>query len=147
MDYPLLVCRLIWQIKPLFWQKKGGFLNFLFRGLSFYGADCIICFRRINHLVVKNHLHSSSGVWEAVSRTGSYGSVREKRERHNRVGILGERTDRQGSQYCLHSPMEPPGPPSNRAHDKAVPQPDPPCSRVHTKLHLASPLCESYKKY
>jgi hypothetical protein len=28
-----------------------------------------ICFRRINHMAVKNHLHSSSGVREAVSGT------------------------------------------------------------------------------
>ncbi len=31
--------------------------------------DCLICFRRINHLVVKNHLHSSSGIREVVSST------------------------------------------------------------------------------
>ncbi len=37
-------------------------------GIVFY---CIICFRRINHLVVKNHLHSSSGVREVVSSTCS----------------------------------------------------------------------------
>jgi hypothetical protein len=30
---------------------------------------CIVCFRRINYLVVKNHLHSSSGVREVVSST------------------------------------------------------------------------------
>jgi hypothetical protein len=35
-------------------------------GIVFY---CIICFRRINHLVVKNHLHSSSGVREDLSST------------------------------------------------------------------------------
>jgi hypothetical protein len=35
-------------------------------GIVFY---CIICFRKINHLVVKNHLHSSSGVREVVSST------------------------------------------------------------------------------
>ncbi len=35
-------------------------------GIVFF---CIICFRRINHLVVKNHLHSSSGVREVVSST------------------------------------------------------------------------------
>ncbi len=35
-------------------------------GIMFY---CIICFRRINHLVVKNHLHSSSGVREVVPST------------------------------------------------------------------------------
>jgi hypothetical protein len=28
-----------------------------------------ICFRRINHMAVENHLHSSSGVWEVVSGT------------------------------------------------------------------------------
>jgi hypothetical protein len=28
-----------------------------------------ICFRRINHMGVKNHLHSSSGVQEVVSGT------------------------------------------------------------------------------
>ncbi len=28
-----------------------------------------ICFRRINHMAVKNHLHSSSGVHEVVSGT------------------------------------------------------------------------------
>jgi hypothetical protein len=28
-----------------------------------------ICFRRINHMAVKNHLHSSSGVQEVVSGT------------------------------------------------------------------------------
>jgi hypothetical protein len=33
---------------------------------------CIICFRRINHLVVKNHLHSSSGVRAVVSSTVLY---------------------------------------------------------------------------
>ncbi len=35
-------------------------------GIVFY---CIICFRKINHLVVKHHLHSSSGVREVVSST------------------------------------------------------------------------------
>jgi hypothetical protein len=35
-------------------------------GIVFY---CIICFRKINYLVVKNHLHSSSGVWEVVLST------------------------------------------------------------------------------
>jgi hypothetical protein len=30
---------------------------------------CIICFRRINHLAVKKHLHSSSGVREVVLST------------------------------------------------------------------------------
>ncbi len=35
-------------------------------GTMFY---CNHCFRRINHLVVKNHLHSSSGVREVVSST------------------------------------------------------------------------------
>ncbi len=35
-------------------------------GTVFY---CIICFRKINHLVVKHHLHSSSGVQEVVSST------------------------------------------------------------------------------
>jgi hypothetical protein len=35
-------------------------------GIVFY---CIICFRRINHLVIKNHLHSFSGVREVVSST------------------------------------------------------------------------------
>ncbi len=35
-------------------------------GTMFY---CIICFRKINHLVVKHHLHSSSGVREVVSST------------------------------------------------------------------------------
>jgi hypothetical protein len=31
-----------------------------------------VCFRRINHLAVKNHLHSSSGVREVVSSTGAH---------------------------------------------------------------------------
>jgi hypothetical protein len=35
-------------------------------GIVFY---CIICFKRINNLVVKNHLYSSSGVREVVSST------------------------------------------------------------------------------
>ncbi len=30
---------------------------------------CVVCFRRINHMAVKNHLHSSSGVREVVSGT------------------------------------------------------------------------------
>jgi hypothetical protein len=30
---------------------------------------CVICFRKINHLVVKHHLYSSSGVREVVSST------------------------------------------------------------------------------
>jgi hypothetical protein len=30
-------------------------------------AYCVICFRKINHLVVKHNLHSSSGVREVVS--------------------------------------------------------------------------------
>jgi hypothetical protein len=30
---------------------------------------CIICFRKINHLVVKHHMHSSSGVREVVLST------------------------------------------------------------------------------
>ncbi len=37
-------------------------------GIVFY---CNYCFRRITHLVVKNHLHSSSGVREVVSSTVS----------------------------------------------------------------------------
>jgi hypothetical protein len=32
-----------------------------------------ICFRRINHMAVKNHLHSSSGVREFVSGTPTTG--------------------------------------------------------------------------
>jgi hypothetical protein len=35
-------------------------------GTVFY---CIICFRKIIHLVVKHHLHSSSDVQEVVSST------------------------------------------------------------------------------
>ncbi len=35
-------------------------------GIVFY---CIICFRKINHLVVKHHLHSSSDIREVVSST------------------------------------------------------------------------------
>jgi hypothetical protein len=35
-------------------------------GIVFY---CIICFGKINHLVVKHHLHSSSAVREVVSST------------------------------------------------------------------------------
>jgi hypothetical protein len=34
-----------------------------------------ICFRRINHMAVKNHLHSSSGVREVVSGTSRYPCV------------------------------------------------------------------------
>ncbi len=37
-------------------------------GIVFY---CIFCFRKINHLVVKHHLHSSSDVREVVSSTGT----------------------------------------------------------------------------
>jgi hypothetical protein len=37
-------------------------------GILFY---CIICFRRINHLVVKSRLHSSSSVREVVLSTVS----------------------------------------------------------------------------
>ncbi len=44
---------------------------------------CIICFRKINHLVVKHHLHSSSGVGEVVSSTTSAtdrsGSITERK--------------------------------------------------------------------
>jgi hypothetical protein len=37
-------------------------------GIVFY---CIIYFRKINNFVVKNHLHSFSGVWEVLSSTRS----------------------------------------------------------------------------
>ncbi len=39
VDYPLLVCRLIWWINSFF-AKNSHFSIFLFQGLSFYGADC-----------------------------------------------------------------------------------------------------------
>ncbi len=35
-----------------------------------------ICFRRINHMAVGNHLHSSSGVWEVVLSTLRLGLLR-----------------------------------------------------------------------
>ncbi len=40
-------------------------------GTVFY---CSICFRKINHLVEKNHLHSSSGVREVVLSTDTIDS-------------------------------------------------------------------------
>ncbi len=42
------------------------YIKKLITGTVFY---CIICFRKINHLVVKHHLHSSSDVQEDVSST------------------------------------------------------------------------------
>jgi hypothetical protein len=32
-------------------------------------SSCVVCFRRINHMAVKNHLHSSFGVREVVLGT------------------------------------------------------------------------------
>jgi hypothetical protein len=49
-------------------------------GIVFY---CITCFRKINHLVVKHHLHSSSGVREVVSSTIT---IYEKRNNHKNRG-------------------------------------------------------------
>jgi hypothetical protein len=48
-------------------RKYGTFAN---QALYFLRPlYCIVCFRKINHLVVKNHLHSSSCVQEVVSST------------------------------------------------------------------------------
>ncbi len=54
-------------------------------GIVFY---CIICFRKINHLVVKHHLYSSSGVREVVSSTVISQRIRSRMQRTLRGKIM-----------------------------------------------------------
>ncbi len=48
---------------------------------------CSYCFRKINHLVVKNHLHSSSGVQEVKSSTPRIIPIQRQRWHHIILGV------------------------------------------------------------